>query len=143
MACTRLSGNILVGLDGHIALRLGLSKELPHWILLLTVPSTPSGTCGAFYPLGWQTYGTALDERRKGLGRPRQGVFPADTTTALCSTAEYLAPEIIQGLLYSYEVDRSFGMMLYEMITGIVRQTANASRRCKTDMSPTDAILGK
>ncbi|EED79600.1 predicted protein, partial [Postia placenta Mad-698-R] len=38
-------------------------------------------------------------------------------TTLLMPTAEYLAPEVMQGQAYSYEVDWwSFWMMLYKML---------------------------
>ncbi|KAG2211933.1 hypothetical protein INT47_004620 [Mucor saturninus] len=118
--CRFYTAEIILGIQElH---RLGiLYRDLKPENILLTADGhlvlTDFGLSKQFYD------GLSLEEQR------------ADT---FCGTAEYLAPEILNGQPYSYEVDYwSMGTILFEMLTGITPFWAenrdDMYRRIRTD----------
>lgn len=111
--------NCLISADGHICLTdFGLSKAftrvsapdgrsvMPHWVRSASAAAAIGDNDD--------------DDGNMDVASRLWATARRETTMSFVGTAEYLAPEVLLGEPYSYEVDAwSYGTLVYEMLAGI------------------------
>ncbi|GAA5909695.1 AGC family serine/threonine-protein kinase [Sporobolomyces salmoneus] len=108
--------NVLISADGHIILTdFGLSKDFGH-----SRVTPPTATLKDELPRPHWLSGHPTQRAASTPPATISSFGKRETAMTFCGTAEYLAPEVLLGEPYSYEVDAwSAGTMLYEMLVGI------------------------